>query len=188
MTKIGLLLLMTIGVVFGQTKKVVASDIQWWGYKIMKSDYSSHYGKLSLQKGDIVLKNNQVIGGSFVLDMNSIAATDITGEDQQKLNSHLKNGDFFEVEKYPTATFLITSVKKHPDEIYNYMVNGNLTLKGNTQAISFPAKIRIHNGQVSLVSNKFSIDRQKFGVNYKLGLKDAVLKDDIDILVKVTAK
>jgi hypothetical protein len=46
----------------------------------------------------MVMKGNQLVGGSFVLDMTSINATDLTGEYQQKLNGHLKNGDFFEVE------------------------------------------------------------------------------------------
>jgi hypothetical protein len=48
----------------------------------------------------MVMKGNQVVGGSFVLDMTSINATDLSGEYQQKLNGHLKNGDFFEVEKF----------------------------------------------------------------------------------------
>lgn len=188
MKKLGFLLLMTAGLAFGQTKKVVGSDIQWWGYKVMKSDASSHYGKINLKSGNIVLKNNQVAGGTFVLDMTSINATDVAGEDQQKLNGHLKNGDFFEVEKFPTASFTITSVKANNDKVYNYVVNGNLTVKGKTEAISFPARINNSKGQVSIVSNKFSFDRQKFGVNYKAGMKDVVIKDDIDMLVKVTAK
>ncbi|HAY3533580.1 TPA: YceI family protein [Elizabethkingia anophelis] len=188
MKKLGFLLLMTAGLAFGQTKKVVGSDIQWWGYKVMKSDASSHYGKVNLKSGNIVLKNNQVAGGTFVLDMTSINATDVAGEEQQKLNGHLKNGDFFEVEKFPIASFTITSVKANNDKVYNYVVNGNLTVKGKTEAISFPAKINNSKGQVSIVSNKFSFDRQKFGVNYKAGMKDVVIKDDIDMLVKVTAR
>ena len=60
MKKLGILLLMTAGLAFGQTKKVVSSDIQWWGYKVMKSESSSHYGKIALKGGKIALKNNQV--------------------------------------------------------------------------------------------------------------------------------
>lgn len=109
----------------------------------------------------MVMKGNQLVGGTFVLDMTSINATDLTGEYQQKLNGHLKNGDFFEVEKYPTATFKITGVKKNNDKVYNSLVTGNLTVKGKTSTISFPAKITYANGTVSLASKKFSIDRQK---------------------------
>lgn len=188
MKKLGLLLVLASGIAFGQTKKVVGSDIQWWGYKVAKSEASSHNGKVNLKSGNVVMKNNQVAGGTFVLDMNSINATDVSGEMQTKLNGHLKTGDFFETEKYPTATFVITSVKKNNDKVYNYVVSGNLTVKAVTAPVSFPAKINNSNGQVSIVSNKFAIDRQKFGVTYKSTAKDVVVNDDIDLLVKVTAK
>ncbi len=88
----------------------------------------------------MVMKGNQLVGGSFVLDMTSINSTDLTGEYQQKLNGHLKNGDFFEVEKFPTATFKITGVKKNNDKIYNSLVTGNLTVKGKKNAVTFLLK------------------------------------------------
>ena len=188
MKKIFLLAVLASGLAFGQVKKVVSSDVQWWGYKIAKSEASSHNGTVKVKSGEMVLKGNQLVGGSFVLDMTSINATDLSGEYQQKLNGHLKNGDFFEVEKYPTATFKITGVKKNNDKVYTSLVTGNLTVKGKTNAISFPAKITYANGTVSLMSNKFSIDRQKFDVAYKSTMQDVLVKDDMDLLVKVTAK
>ena len=54
--------------------------------------------------------------------------------------------------------------------------------------VSFPAKIQFSKGVVSIVSNKFSFDRQKFDVAYKSAMQDVLVKDDIDMLVKVTAK
>lgn len=188
MKKLALLAVLAGGLAFGQTKKVVASDVHWWGYKIAKSDASSHDGTIKVKSGNIVMKGNQVTGGTFVLDMNSINSTDLSGEYQTKLNNHLKTGDFFEAEKYPTATYTITSLKKNSDKIYNYIVNGKLTVKGKTEAVSFPAKISYSKGVVSLVSQKFSFDRKKFDVTYKSAVQDVVVKDDIDLLVKVTAK
>ncbi|EJL73033.1 hypothetical protein PMI13_01741 [Chryseobacterium populi] len=188
MKKIFLLAVLAGGLAFGQSKKVVASDVHWWGYKVAKSEASSHDGTVKVKSGNMVMKGNQLAGGSFVLDMNSITSTDLTGEYQGKLNGHLKNGDFFEVEKYPTAAFKITSVKKGSDKIYNYTVTGDLTVKGKTNSISFPAKIAYSKGVVSLVSDKFSFDRQKFDVAYKSTMQDVFVKDDIDMVVKVTAK
>ena len=188
MKKILLLAVLAGGLAFGQTKKVVASDVHWWGYKIAKSEASSHDGTVKVKSGDMIMKGNQLVGGTFVLDMTSITSTDLTGEYQQKLNGHLKTGDFFEVEKYPTATFKITSVKKNNDKIYNSVVSGTLTVKGKTNPISFPAKIAYSKGVVSLVSNKFTFDRQKFDIAYKSTMQDVFVKDDIDMLVKVTAK
>ncbi|MDR6526158.1 polyisoprenoid-binding protein YceI [Chryseobacterium rhizosphaerae] len=188
MKKIFLLAVLAGGLAFGQSKKVVASDIHWWGYKVAKSEASSHDGTVKVKSGDMVMKGNQLIGGSFVLDMTSINATDLSGEYQQKLNGHLKNGDFFEVEKFPTASFKITGIKKNNDKIYSSLVTGNLTVKGKTNPVTFPAKISYSKGVVSLVSNKFSFDRQKFDVAYKSTMQDVFVKDDIDMQVKVTAQ
>ncbi|NHW58503.1 YceI family protein, partial [Escherichia coli] len=148
----------------------------------------SHNGTLGLKNGSVVLKNNQLAGGTFVLDMTSINATDLTGEYQTKLNNHLKNGDFFEVEKYPTANFKITSLKKTGKADYNYLVTGALTVKGKTNAVTFPAKIGVTNGVVTLTSDKFSIDRQKWGIAYQSTMKDMVIKDNMDLQVSFTAK
>jgi len=188
MKKILVLAVLASGLAFGQSKKVVSSDVHWWGYKVAKSEASSHDGTVKVKSGDIVMKGNQVVGGNFVLDMNTINATDLSGNGQAKLNGHLKNGDFFEVEKFPTASFKITSVKKNNGATYNSLVGGNLTVKGKTGAISFPAKITNTKGVVTIESDKFSFDRQKFDVVYQSGMKDAFIKDEIDMTVKVSAK
>ena len=188
MKKLALLAVLVGGLAFGQSKKVVASDVHWWGYKIAKTEASSHDGTVKVKSGNVVMKGNHVAGGTFILDMTSINATDLTGEYQTKLNNHLKNGDFFEVDKYPTATYTITSVKKNKDQVYNYTVSGNLSVKGKTNAVSFPAKISYIKGVVNLVSDKFAIDRQKFDVAYKSAMKDVLVKDEIDMVVKFTAK
>jgi len=100
----------------------------------------------------------------------------------------LKNGDFFEVEKFPTATYVITSVKKNSNKDYNFVVNGKLTVKGKTNLVSFPAKITSNNGVVTLESDKFSFDRQKFDVAYKSTMQDVLVKDDVDMKVKISVK
>lgn len=188
MKKLAYLAMFAGTLAFGQVKKVVGSDVHWWGYKIAKSEASSHNGTVNVKSGNVVMKGNQIAGGTFVLDMTSINATDLSGEYQTKLNNHLKNGDFFEVDKYPTAVYKITSVKKSTNKAFPYLVNGNLTAKGKTNPVAFPAKITSSNGVVTIVSDKFTIDRQKFDVAYKSRMQDVLVKDDIDITVKVTAK
>ncbi|SDE47566.1 YceI family protein [Riemerella columbipharyngis] len=190
MKKLALLFVLASGLVFSQTKslKVVSSKINWWGYKVAKTEASSHQGTIDLSSGTVILKNGQLAGGSFVLDMNSINATDLSGEYQTKLNNHLKNGDFFEVEKYPTGTFKMMLLRKNNKPDFNYIITGNLTLKGSTNAVTFPAKIEVKNGVLTLTSDKFTIDRQKWGVSYKSTMKDIVIKDDIDLQVTLSAK
>ena len=188
MKKLALGLVLVGGMAFGQVKKVVSSDVHWWGYKIAKTESSSHNGTVDVKSGSVTLKNNQLVGGSFVLDMNTINATDVSGESQQKLNGHLKNGDFFETNKFPTAAFKITSVKKSTDKAFNYVVNGVLTAKGKSNPVSFPAKISVAKGVVTLESSKFSFDRQKFDISYNSSMKDVMIKDEVDMVVKLTAK
>ena len=188
MKKVALLAVLVSGLAFGQTKKVTSSDVHWCGYKIAKTEASSHDGTVNVKSGNLVLKNGAVVGGTFVLDMTSLTATDLTGEYQSKLNGHLKNGDFFEVEKFPTATYKITSVKKNTNKDYNFVVNGNLTVKGKTAPVSFPAKITSAKGLVTLESDKFSFDRQKFDVAYKSTMQDVMVKDEVDMKVKISVK
>lgn len=188
MKKIFFLAVFASTLAFGQSKKVATSDVHWWGYKVAKTKSSSHDGTIKVKSGNMMMNGNELVGGVFVLDMKSINATDLSGEDQADLNNHLKNGDFFEVEKFPTASFKITSVKKNNDKVYNKLVTGSLTVKGKTNNISFPAKVLYSNGVVSLESNKFSFNRQKFDVTYKSSMKDVFLNDDIEMLVKVSAK
>lgn len=188
MKKVALVAVLVSGLAFGQTKKVTSSDVHWWGYKIAKTEASSHDGTVNVKSGNLVLKNGAVVGGTFVLDMTSLTATDLTGEYQSKLNGHLKNGDFFEVEKFPTATYKITSVKKNTNKDYNFVVNGNLTVKGKTAPVSFPAKITSAKGLVTLESDKFSFDRQKFDVAYKSTMQDVMVKDEVDMKVKISVK
>ena len=188
MKKVALLAVLVSGLACGQTKKVTSSDVHWWGYKIAKTEASSHDGTVNVKSGNLVVKNGAVVGGTFVLDMTSLTATDLTGEYQSKLNGHLKNGDFFEVEKFPTATYKITSVKKNTNKDYNFVVNGNLTVKGKTAPVSFPAKITSAKGLVTLESDKFSFDRQKFDVAYKSTMQDVMVKDEVDMKVKISVK
>lgn len=188
MKKLALLAIFASTVVFGQTKKVTSSTIQWWGYKLAKTEASSHTGNLTMKSGNIVVKGNQLVGGDFVFDMNSINTTDLTGEYKTKLDNHLKNGDFFEVEKFPTASYKITSVKKNTHKNFKYIISGNLTIKGKKAPVSFLANISHNKGVYQISSDKFAWDRQKFGVSYKITMKDVMLKDDIDMQIKLTAQ
>jgi polyisoprenoid-binding protein YceI len=187
MKKLMLLAVMASGMAFGQQKKVSTSQVKWWGYKLAKTEASSHFGTVNVKDASVVLKNNQLAGGNFVLDMNSINATDLEGEYKTKLDEHLKDGDFFEANKFPLASFQITSVSKAGKNGLSN-VAGNMTIKGKTQKISFPAKITVSKTGVDFASEKFTIDRQKFGIAYKSTMKDMVIKDDIDLQVSFTAK
>jgi polyisoprenoid-binding protein YceI len=54
-------------------------------------------------------------------------------------NDHLKSADFFEVETYPTITFVSTSLDINPDGTGT--ITGDLTIKDITRPITFDGKI-----------------------------------------------
>ena len=113
-----------------------------------------------------------------------IDATSIFSDDP-KLTTHLKNKDFFEVEKFPTATFVTTEIKaggdkagKSTDELV-----GNLTLHGVTKSITVPAVIKVDGGSVSLTS-EFSLNKDDFGMTFS---GNGVIRPDVVIKLDVKA-
>ena len=146
-----------------------------------------------MTSGSLTVDNGNITG-DFTIDMNSITVTDITEADGKlDLEAHLKGtgkedgvDHFFNVKTYPTGTFKLTSFD-------GTKVTGDLTLKGKTKTISFPATLTIADGEVTLESKPFEINRVDFGVNYASksvfgDLKDKFINDEIELVVKVKAK
>lgn len=158
------------------------SGIEWTGKKIT----GSHNGNLSIQEGEFRVKDGEVLSGSFILDMNSIVVTDLEGKDKEDLETHLKDTDFFETHEFPTGKFVLTELEKAKDPAFTHEVFGNLTLKGITRRIQFPAVIRVE-GEELLANANFNIDRSLWGIKYK-GRLDNVIQDEINLVVNIFAR
>ncbi|HFS67195.1 MAG TPA: YceI family protein [Flavobacteriia bacterium] len=170
------------------TFKVVESQILWKGYK----PTGSHNGSIDLKEGALAVKENQLVGGKFVIDMTTIKDLDIPETDpyNKKLIDHLKSPEFFDVAKYPTATFEITAVRPQAE---NYLIEGNLTLKGITKNITFPAMVLNGKDEITFYSDAIKIDRTDFGIIHKSkkffdNLKDKFINDLFDVSFKIKAK
>ena len=166
--------------------------LNWTGSKVVGG--SSHSGTISVALGDIKAQGANIIGGQFTIDMKSIENTDMeAGKGKEKLEGHLKNADFFDVEKFPTATFVITSTTpttEVADATHN--ITGNLTLKGVSKSITFPANIALVDNKLTAVSSSFVIDRTQWGIEYGSGsivglAKDKVISNDIALVLNVEA-
>jgi len=169
-----------------------ASLIDWIG----KKPTENHTGTLKLSTGSIQTVDDKIQSGSFTIDMNSINVTDLEGDKKAGLEGHLKGegegkeDHFFNVAKFPTATFEMTGVSEKEGKTF---IEGNLTLKGITKNISFPASITTSAEEVKLESEAFNIDRTQWGVNYKSksvleNLGDKFILDDIELKISVVAK
>lgn len=155
------------------------STIEWKGKKIL----GSHTGTIQLKDGFLEMENNQLVGGMFVVDMTTIAVTDLDGENKMKLEGHLKSDDFFGIANHPTSVLVINSAKKNGN---TYDVQANITIKGHTEPISFELEMGESAAQTSL-----KIDRTKFGVRYGSGsfadnLGDNAISDKftLDVMLK----
>jgi len=163
-----------------ETVSVENSSVSWTGTKIG----GSHNGNISLKSGSLNFKNGNITSGSFVMDMTSITNLDIdNAEYNKKLVGHLMSEDFFGVEKFPEATFMVT--KSSPFSNGKATVEGNLTIKGKTEAISF---------DVTKASNayaaKITVDRSKFDIRYGSksffdNLGDKVIHDEFTLDLKL---
>ena len=107
---------------------VAKSSIKWKGSKITGSN---HYGLISPKPSDLTLEDGKVVSGTVVIDMTTITVTDIEGERAQKFLRHMMNQDFFEVDKFPTATLEIKESK-------DGQIAGELTIKGISKPFTFP--------------------------------------------------
>ena len=148
------------------------SKVEFTGSKVT----GKHDGGFKQFSGAIDLVNNKVEESSVYVD---IDATSVF-TDADKLTEHLKSGDFFEVEKFPKASFRSTTIEADTTKgAGSYLVTGDLTLHGVTKSVSFPAEIKISAEDVS-VSSEFAINRKEFGIVYA-GKADDLIRDDVVI-------
>jgi len=170
------------------------SSLGWVGKKVT----GQHNGNIKITSGDIRMADHHDVSGKFEIDMTSISVTDLEGDMAAKLAGHLSSDDFFAVEKYPTATFELKGMSHLKAEAAegeemapNHEVTGDLTIKGVTNEITFPAYIE-HSANSFKAQAKFMIDRTKWGLQYGSGsfikgLGDKMIYDDIEFELSLSA-
>ena len=179
-----------------------ASKIEWVATKVT----SYHTGTLNVKSGEVTVQDGKITGGNFVLDMTSIVVSGPPGSDAKanaKLLGHLKSPDFFDVAAYPKATFTITSVASfsgtakdsadpRQESISKYKitnpthtVSGNLTIKGVTKNITFPAQLTVSGSSADAIA-KFNINRKDWDIVYP-GKPDDLIRDEVHLGISLKA-
>ncbi|MCK7590554.1 YceI family protein [Subsaxibacter sp. CAU 1640] len=157
------------------------SSIFWRG--TMLFSFGEHYGNVNFKDGFVELDNDKIVGGSFTVDMNTIVNTD--GDYSQDLVDHLKNEDFFEVNKYPEATLEFKKFERVDKN--RQKIDADLTIKGITKRIEL-FNVDFDPGQ-NKISTKFKFDRTDFGITYSskgvAQVKDYAISDAIELEVEV---
>lgn len=161
------------------------SNTKWHAKKVT----GEHFGTINLSNGSLNVDGNKITGGSFEIDMNSIKCTDITDAGYNaKLVGHLKSDDFFSVEKNPKAKFVIKKVEGKGD---SYNITGDLTIKGITNSITFPATVKTDANGLNATA-KIVLDRSKWDIRYGSktffpNIGDKMINDDFEIDLALAA-
>jgi polyisoprenoid-binding protein YceI len=161
------------------------STFKWTGKKVT----GTHWGYIKFSEGTLATQKGILQGGSFTVEMNSMDCQDTQGEYGQKLIGHLKSEDFFGTEKFPKATLVIKSAT--PKGNNQYDVKADLTIKGTTNEVSFPATVTIAGNEATAVAS-FTVDRTKFGIKYGSGsffdnLGDKAIENNFNVDVNLVA-
>ena len=179
----------------GQTFLVDTADsrVRFIGHGVGKN----HPGTFHLASGEVAVANNQITGGTFLININSLDVEQKEEMFQTKLKPHLLSGDFFDAAKFGTATFEITKVAPYEAsskdtslvEGANFTVSGNFTLKGVTKNISFPARIDLDDNGLKAKAD-FEIDRRQWQMNYgnDKTLGDKFISETVNIELDLKAK
>jgi polyisoprenoid-binding protein YceI len=167
--------------VSAQTKKIDAtkSTIEWLGKKVT----GQHNGTVNFKEGALVFKGKKLVGGSFVVNMNTLTATDLTGEYKDKLDGHLKADDFFGTEKFPTATLVFKKIT--PKTAGFYVVTADLTIKGITKPVTFDLIIAKNTATTTLVVNRTVYDIKYGSKSFFDSLGDKAISDEFELKVSL---
>ena len=154
------------------------SNINWLAKKIT----GQHTGTLKFKEGILEFVDDQLVGGFFMVDMNSLAVTDLKGFFKKKLEKHLKSDDFFETELHKTARMKITSTSGEKDL---YEVTADFTIRGLTKSVVFKMNV-----QDSTATATVALDRTNFGIHYKSSsffdnLKNKAIDDIFELEVSL---
>jgi polyisoprenoid-binding protein YceI len=153
-----------------------SSKIEFVGSKVT----GSHHGAFAKFSGAI-----DYAGQPENSRVNIAIETSSVTTDTSDLTKHLQTADFFEVSKYPQATFVSTEIKPGGDKGVTHSVTGNLQLHGVTKSITFPATIAVSPGVIT-VESTFAINRKDFGINYA-GPADNLIRNEVLLTLHVRA-
>lgn len=151
------------------------SQLTWTG----KAAFSAYAlsGTIQMETATILVEDEKIKSGNFVFDTKSI-----DGEIKDLIR-HLKSKDFFQVKKYKTAVFELTTIKLSEEK--QWIAEGNLTIKNTTKPVAFLIDQNIAEDQLT-VKGKAIINRTKFGITFNSPsffekMKEQAIADDFEL-------
>jgi polyisoprenoid-binding protein YceI len=145
------------------------SKFSWTGYASV-GNYAPT-GTIKLSSGSLNFDGANILKAIFEFDMKTII------HENKDLQNHLRNEDFFDVEKYPKAIFIL-------EKITNNQATGFLKIKDMQKKISFPIMLKSFKNELQIQA-KISVNRTDFGIKYNStsffsNLGDYAIKDNFE--------
>ncbi|TAK25906.1 MAG: YceI family protein [Myxococcaceae bacterium] len=159
------------------TIDAAASSVGFTGAKVT----GQHNGSFPTFTGTLDLDPARVENSRVAVDIDTTSVT----TDTPRLTTHLKSADFFDVERFPRATFTSTAIAPGGANGATHTITGNLALHGVTRAISFPATVTVSPSEVTATA-EFVINRREFGIVYA-GMPDNLIRDDVAMHLRLRA-
>lgn len=137
---------------------------------------------ISFDSGSVMVASGQPFTGTFDVDL-----TTLTADSNLVFENYIKGRELLNVDENPTAVFIIRSVISAPNVATTtgkYIIEGKLTVKGVTNALSFPVTMS-QDGRRIYADSSFAINRAEWGLDANTELRNAVL---VDVHIEATRK
>ncbi|MFD2034024.1 YceI family protein [Belliella marina] len=139
-------------------------------------------GTISFKDGLFLSQNGEIVGGKFIVDMETMDITDVPIHEKiarKNLLNHLKSDDFFNVTLYPISTLELTGIQKMKNN--SLKISGNLTIREITKNIEFFAHQKGDNFKTI-----FTFNRLDWNIAYEGSWADKTLVDkDVELTIEI---
>ncbi|PQJ27717.1 YceI family protein [Rubritalea profundi] len=166
------------------------SCVQWTGKNLI----NSHSGEIAITSGHLEIQGGSLVDLELIIDFKSITCNDITNpEVHDTLIQHLESDDFFYTDRFPTGKFQLTGSEAQGslnDGSLNLQVEGDLTMRGQTKAVSLFAATGVTDDLRPAAQANMSINRTHWGIRYGSGkffsrLAGHLVNDHIGLQLKI---
>lgn len=163
------------------------SNIRWDARKRVGGP---HFGSVQLADGQVAVADGRLQAAEFVIDMTSITVDDLTGGPKAQLEGHLNSDDFFSTEEFTQARLRVMQAEQLAGD--QYQLSGELTIKGITNDIAFPAQVTLGDEQLTATA-EITVDRAQYDVRFGSesffdDLGDNIIEDEFQLTIDLVAR
>lgn len=159
---------------------VQKSGIRWIATEMRGA--RSRTGIVSFKNGFFLMRNRELVGGNFIVAMETIDVTDVPSHEKiarKNLLNHLKSVDFFNIAEYPLSLLELTNIQNVGSD--SLRISGNLSIREVTKNIEFLA----HQNEGIFRAN-FTFNRFDWNIGYKGSWTNKTLVDkDVELTIEI---